>query len=65
MVLGGGGGGKFGGAVAGPEALPITTAFLARNVTLKTMLKRARIIADFQFGRGSGRALFGDERAGR
>jgi len=28
---------------------------------LKTMLKRARIIADFQFGRGSGRALFGDD----
>ncbi len=25
------------------------------------MLKRARIIADFQFGRGSGRALFGDD----
>ncbi|HPE63677.1 MAG TPA: pseudouridine synthase [Methanothrix sp.] len=25
------------------------------------MLKRARIIADFQFGRGSGRALFADD----
>ena len=25
------------------------------------MLKRARIIADFQFGRGSGRALFGED----
>jgi len=28
---------------------------------MRTMLKRARIIADFQFGRGSGRALFGDD----
>jgi uncharacterized protein with predicted RNA binding PUA domain len=28
---------------------------------LELMLRRARIIADFQFGRGSGRALFGDD----